>query len=387
MRAAVVVSVAAASVYDSNNVYTLDAGGDYCASAHNRNAKSSGTFDQEFLVSRDGCYSVDVHIAGADCGFGGQHELTVDWCQGKQSAGMIDQSQTGWFTLGDLPFYTSQAGRIRQSSGAVDAYRVRYIGGDCSGYRNDDVHGLASIWLDADFEQLDAAAFLAEARRQLPFADVLSASKGSVVVDMELHKSETPVDFMTSVAQTLCDAANGNPGCVLTASLTLHTTEIMAETSAQDGERVVEVGNPDAAVSAQSGSSMTTMKLQQVPYEEETYDSGSAGILVFFGIMGAVVVMLAVVVIAQNVSKYCATPNQAAKEVNVSALEAGEEKPSAGTVVEEAKPVSEEFKNFDDNASTATPKSSLCCSLGEDEDTRSVVSIVSIPREQATVEV
>jgi len=341
--------------------------------------------------SKYGCYGVDVHIAGADCGFGGQHELTVDWCRGKQSKGLIDHSQTGWTTLGDLPFYTDQPGRIRQSSGAVDAYRVRWVGGSCTdsnfNFRNNEVYGLASIHLDADFEQLDASAFLAEARRQLPFADVLSASKGSVVVDMELHKSETPVDFMTSVAQTLCDAANGNPGCVSTAALTLHTTEIMAETSAQDGERVVEVGNPDAAVSAQSGSSMTTMKLQQVPYEEETYDSGSAGILVFFGIMGAVVVMLAVVVIAQNVSKYCATPNQAAKEVNVSALEAGEEKPSAGTVVEEAKPVSEEFKNFDDNASTATPKSSLCCSLGEDEDTRSVVSIVSIPREQATVEV
>jgi hypothetical protein len=186
--------------WGSNGVLLLEAEGSPCASGTGGEAGEGG-FSASWDTPERGCYRVDAHSAGADCGFGSEVTLALDWCAGRTDT--VQYTQTaGWTALGVYPFYPGHIGGITQAQGAVDAFRVVALP-DCRA-RDPPVFG--SLTLDTDAEEMPADLASQLAEQVLEFGDVLSASfrpyfeqtrrlsasgLSHVIVDFDLSKLES----------------------------------------------------------------------------------------------------------------------------------------------------------------------------------------------------
>jgi hypothetical protein len=202
-----------AGQWGANGVLHLEANGVPCASGTHGDA-GDGDFSASWDTPTQGCYRVDAHSAGEECGFGGQVTVTVDWCAGRTDTIQYTQNG-GWTALGIYPFYPGHLSGITQAEGAVDAFRV--VAQPNCHPQHQPTFGSLTVDTDADAMPEDLASQLAQ--QLVDMGDVLTASfrqassrrlSGSnmnhVVIDMDTSRvSHMPTDDQISeAAQKVC---------------------------------------------------------------------------------------------------------------------------------------------------------------------------------------
>lgn len=109
--------------------------------------KGSASFTFKFDVSQDGCYSLEEYHPGNDikCSqlLTTNAQLDIDWCIGKKSTLVFDQSKNGgmWNFVGIFPYFVGHPGSLKMSNPegsvgqhlAVDAFRITRVGDKCTG--------------------------------------------------------------------------------------------------------------------------------------------------------------------------------------------------------------------------------------------------------------
>jgi hypothetical protein len=152
-------------------VLKLEADGSPCASGTGGTAGNGG-FEASWDTETNGCYRVDAHSAGAECGFGANISITIDWCAGRTNTLQYEQN-AGWTPLGIFPFYHGHLGGITQGSGAVDAFRV-VKQPDCQ--MRVPIFGSLTVDTDAEEMPVDLASQLAAMPEVAEMGKVLTAS-------------------------------------------------------------------------------------------------------------------------------------------------------------------------------------------------------------------
>jgi hypothetical protein len=200
-----------ASEFDDNGVLLLEAEGSPCSSAKGGDS-DDGRFRVTFDIPEKGCYRVDAHAGGEECGFGGETELTLGWCAGKSSE-LVYQQHQGWTPLGIYPFYTSYKGEILQEEGAVDAFRVVKVS-DCE----EDPNPLfASIVVESDATELPEDFTVELAKRVEEFGQALTASLhpskelgrrlndlSTITVDFDMNAKRAPTKQVDETVGEIC---------------------------------------------------------------------------------------------------------------------------------------------------------------------------------------
>jgi hypothetical protein len=112
-----------ASAWSAHGVLMLEAAGEPCA-AGVRGDALEGEFSASWNAPEQGCYRIDAHAAGADCGFGADVALTIDSREGRTEKRLEGTSTTGWKPVGVYGFDPKILAGIMQPEGAVDAFRI-----------------------------------------------------------------------------------------------------------------------------------------------------------------------------------------------------------------------------------------------------------------------
>merc|ERR1719161_3232452 len=103
----------------ANGVLLLEAEGDACKSGTGGDAHD-GEFSASWETPKDGCYRVDAHSAGEQCGFKSPVALTIDWCAGRTETVKYTPGADGWTSIGVFPFHPGNLGGITQEEGRVE---------------------------------------------------------------------------------------------------------------------------------------------------------------------------------------------------------------------------------------------------------------------------
>lgn len=190
----------------ANGVLVLEADGDVCASGTGGDA-SDGDFSASWDTPVDGCYRVDAHSAGEECGFGKAVALTIDWCAGRTETLKYTPKADGWTALGVYPFFPGHLGGVTQQEGPVDAFRVVSVP-DCK-HATLDAARFGSLTIDTDAEEMPDDLASQIAYRVTNMGDALTAffhpkieenrrlsagakSTNHVVVDFDTSKLGAP---------------------------------------------------------------------------------------------------------------------------------------------------------------------------------------------------
>lgn len=208
--------------WGANGVLLLEADGSPCASGTNGDA-GHGDFSASWDAPEQGCYRVDAHSAGAECGFGSKVTLTIDWCAGRTDTVQYVQT-AGWTPLGVYPFYPGQLSGITQEEGAVDAFRVVALP-DC---RPKARPVFGSLTLDTDAAEMPANLASQLAQKFEGLGAVLSASfrpyveatrrlstLNHVVVDFDVSKlgAAPTQEQIAKAAEEVCGLLDGHSEC------------------------------------------------------------------------------------------------------------------------------------------------------------------------------
>jgi hypothetical protein len=176
----------------AHGVLLLEADGDVCASGTGGDA-SDGDFSASWDAPKDGCYRVDAHSAGEQCGFSSPVALNIDWCAGRTETLKYTPGADGWTALGVYPFHPGHFGGVTQKEGAVDAFRVVPVQ-ECKMGEN-PVFGSITVDTDADEMPEDLAAKLAD--RVTEMGDALTAFFHPVIEEnRRLSVGEKPTNHV-----------------------------------------------------------------------------------------------------------------------------------------------------------------------------------------------
>jgi hypothetical protein len=266
-----------------HGVLLLEADGDVCESGTGGDASDDG-LSASWDTPEDGCYRVDAHSAGEECGFNAPVQLSIDWCAGRTQTLKYTPGADGWTALGVFPFHPGHNGGIVQEEGAVDAFRVVKMDNCRMG---NPVFGSLTVETDAIEMAEDLAAQLVDKIENM--GDVLTAffhpqikrrltagekAMNHVVIDFDTSKLGTPfkpTDAAVKEATQLVCSLLDTVECGKAASFKLDESGAAKKVAPANVEGVwaVVAGLGLAVLAITAGTAVLAQKCAEANYPEQ----------------------------------------------------------------------------------------------------------------------